>query len=88
MSKHRIIGVADDSTATGFMHPSDFSNDRYDGIGLYKRRNGKPVVLFRSKSKKPRHWQILDGSMDFHFLSYDDAVAFCRKRGYKLVEGK
>ena len=66
MSKHRIIGVADDSTAINFMSPSDFIDDKFDGIGLYQRRDKKPVVLFRSKSMNPQHWQVVDGMMDFH----------------------
>ena len=86
MSNFKIIGVADDSTAINFMKPSDFSNDKYDGIALYKKRNGNPVVLFRSKNKHPQSWQIIDGTMDFHFLSYEKAVHFCKIRGYTLVK--
>ena len=88
MSKIKIIGVADDSTAINFMRPSDFSNDKYDGIGLYQRRGKKPVVLFRSKSKNPQCWQIIDGMSEFFFLSAKEAEDFCKMRGYRLVKGE
>lgn len=88
MKNEKIIGVADNSTAINFMHPSDFSDDKFDGIGLYQRRDKKPVVLFRSKSKNPQHWQIIDGVMDFHFLSDEEAVRFCKIRGYAFVKGE
>ena len=86
MSNFKIIGVADDSTAVKFMRPSDFSNDKFEGIGLYQRQDKKPVVLFRSKNKHPQSWQIIDGIMDFHFLSYKEAIRFCKARGYTLVK--
>ena len=88
MSTFKIIGVADDSAAINFMRPSDFSNDKYDGIGLYQRRDKKPVMMFRSKNKHPQSWQIIDGIMDFHFLSYEEAVHFCKIRGYTFVKGE
>lgn len=88
MKNEKIIGVADDSTAINFMRPSDFSDDKFEGIGLYQRRDKKPVVLFRSKSMHPQHWQIIDGVMGFHFLSYEEAAHFCKIRGYTLVKGE
>ena len=88
LEHEKIIGVADDSTAINFMRPSDFSDDKFEGIGLYQRRDKKPVVLFRSKSMHPQHWQIIDGVMDFHFLSYEEAAHFCKIRGYTLVKGE
>jgi len=88
MKKERkIIGVADDAMAVNFMDPTNMGNDRYDGVRLYCRADGKPVILQRSKSRTPQHWQVVDGFADYHFLSYSDALRFCKERGYKFVKG-
>ena len=88
MSKIRIFGFADDQQAISTINPTDFSNDVYDGISVYCRRDGKPVAMRRSKSKNPLRWQVIDGLSEFFFLSAKEAEDFCKLRGYRLLKGE
>lgn len=67
--------------------PKDFSDDRYDGMVLYCRKDNKPVVLSVSNGADPIRWRVLDGVSDFYFRSYAEATDFCKLRGYIFVNG-
>ena len=88
MNRIRIIGMVDaENGITKYCSPSDFSDDLYDGVSLYRRKDKKPVVLLASKSADPARWKVLDGVSEFHFCSHTEATSFCQMRGYIFVKG-
>ena len=88
MNRIRIIGMMDaESEITKQSSPSDFSDDHYDGMSLYRRKDNKPVVLFISKNAEPARWKVVDGASEFYFRSYAEASNFCQMRGYIFMRG-
>ena len=88
MNRIRIIGMMDaESEITKQSSPSDFDDDLYDGMSLYRRRDNKPVVLFISKNAEPARWKVVDGASEFYFRSYAEASNFCQMRGYIFMKG-
>ena len=88
MNRIRIIGMMDaESEITKQSSPSDFDDDLYDGMSLYRRKDMKPVVLFMSKNAEPARWKVLDGASEFYFRSYAEATDFCQMRGYIFMKG-
>ena len=88
MNRIRIIGMMDaESEITKQSSPSDFSDDHYNGISLYRLRDNKPVVLFMSKNAEPARWKVVDGASEFYFRSYTEATDFCQMRGYIFMRG-
>lgn len=88
MNHIRIIGMMDaESEITKQSSPSDFSDDYYDGMSLYRRKDMKPVVLFMSKNAEPARWKVVDGASEFYFRSYAEASNFCQMRGYIFMKG-
>lgn len=88
MNQFRIIGMVDaESEITKQSSPSDFEDELYDGVSLYRRKDKKPVVLFISKNAEPVRWRVLDGASEFYFRSYTEATNFCQMRGYILMKG-
>jgi hypothetical protein len=88
MNVIRIIGMMDaESEISKQSSPSDFSDDHYDGISLYRRGDNKPVVLFMSKNAEPAQWKVVDGASEFYFRSYAEASNFCQMRGYIFMKG-
>ena len=87
--KHiRIIGMIDaESEITKQSSPSDFSDDHYDGMSLYRHKDMKPVVLFMSKNAEPARWKVVDGASEFYFRSYTEAIDFCQMRAYIFMRG-
>jgi len=83
MNRIRIIGMMDaESEITKQSSPSDFDDDLYDGMSLYRRKDMKPIVLFMSKNAEPARWKVVDGASEFYFRSYIEATDFCQMRGY------
>ena len=88
MNHIRIIGMMDaESEITKQSIPSDFDDDLYDGMSLYRRKDMKPVVLFMSKNAEPARWKVVDGASEFYFRSYAEASNFCQMRGYIFMKG-
>ena len=88
MNRIRIIGMMDaESEITKQSIPSDFDDDLYDGMSLYRRKDMKPVVLFMSKNAEPARWKVVDGASEFYFSSYAEASNFCQMRGYIFMKG-
>lgn len=88
MNHIRIIGMMDaESEITKQSSPSDFSDDYYDGMSLYRRKDMKPVVLFMSRNADPARWKVVDGASEFYFRSYTEATDFCQMRGYIFMRG-
>lgn len=88
MNHIRIIGMMDaESEITKQSSPSDFSDDYYDGMSLYRRKDMKPVVLFMSRNADPARWKVVDGASEFYFRSYAEASNFCQMRGYIFMKG-
>jgi len=88
MNQIRVMGMMDaESEITKQSSPSDFGDDLYDGVSLYRRKDMKPVVLFVSKNAEPARWKVLDGASEFYFRSYTEATNFCRIRGYIFMKG-
>ena len=77
MNRIRVMGMMDaESEITKQSSPSDFGNDLYDGVSLYRRKDMKPVVLFASKNAEPARWKVLDGASEFYFRSNTEATDF------------
>lgn len=88
MKQFKIIGMVDaDSEIINQCSPSDFSDEHYDGISLYQRKDKKPAVLFMSKTSEPARWKVLDGASTFYFRSFKEATNFCNLRGYIFMKG-
>jgi len=88
MNHIRIIGMMDaESEITKQSSPSSFSDDQYDGMSLYRRKDMKPVVLFMSKNAEPARWKVVDGASEFYFRSYAEASNFCQMRDYIFMKG-
>jgi hypothetical protein len=88
MNHIRIIGMMDaESEITKQSSPSDFSDDHYAGMSLYRRKDMEPVVLFMSKNAEPARWKVVDGASEFYFRSYTEATDFCHMRGYIFMRG-
>lgn len=88
MNHIRIIGMMDaESEITKQSSPSDFSDDYYDGMSLYRRKDMKPVVLFMSRNAEPARWKVVDGASEFYFRSFSEASNFCQMRGYIFMKG-
>ena len=88
MNHIRIIGMMDaESEITKQSSPSDFSDDYYDGMSLYRRKDMKPVLLFMSRNAEPARWKVVDGASEFYFRSYAEATNFCQMRGYIFMKG-
>lgn len=88
MNQFKIIGMVDaESKITKQSSPSDFGDDLYDGVSLYRRKDKKPVVLFVSKTAEPARWKVLDGASEFYFRSFKEATNFCQMRGYIFMKG-
>ena len=88
MNRIRIIGMMDaESEITKQSSPSDFSDDHYDGMSIYRGRDMRPVVIFISKNAEPARWKVVDGVSEFYFRSYAEASDFCQLRGYIFVRG-
>jgi hypothetical protein len=88
MNHIRVMGLMDaESEITKQSSPSDFGDDLYDGVSLYRRKDMKPVVLFVSKKAEPARWKVLDGASEFYFRSYTEAANFCQMRGYTFMKG-
>ena len=89
MNQFRVMGMVDaDYEMTKQSCPSDFSDDLYDGVSLYCRKDKKPVVLFVSKNADPARWKVLDGASEFHFRTFAEATKFCVMRGYNFIKGE
>jgi len=88
MNQIKIMGIANaGSEFIKHCSPSEFSDELYDGVSLYRRRDNKPVVLFMSKTADPARWKVLDGASEFYFRSFTKATDFCQMRGYLFVKG-
>ena len=88
MNRIKIIGMMDaESEITKQSSPLDFSDDLYDSVSLYRRKDMKPVVLFVSKNAEPARWKVLDGASAFYFPSWKEATDFCQMRGYIFLKG-
>ena len=87
--KHiRVIGMMDaESEITKQSSASDFGDDLYDGVSLYRCKDMKPIVLLVSKNAEPARWKFLDGASEFYFRSYAEASNFCQIRGYIFMKG-
>jgi len=87
MNQIRVIGMMDaESEITKYSRPSDFNDDLYDGLSLYRRKDMKLVVLFVSKNPEPARWKVVDGASEFYFHSYVEAIRFCKIRGYIFMK--
>ncbi len=88
MNKIRLFGMMDaEKEITQHSSPTDFDDEHYDGVSLYRRVDDKPVVLFVSKDADPIRWRVADGASEFYFRSFAEATAFCKLRGYVFVKG-
>lgn len=88
MNQIRVMGMMDaGSEFTKRSSPSDFGDELYDGVSIYRRKDMKPVALLVSKNAEPARWKVLDGASEFYFRSFKEATNFCRMRGYIFVKG-
>ena len=67
---------------------SDIVMERYEGRMLLRSPCGDTAVLMRSKSGSPVTWCVAYRSSGLYFLSYHDAMDYCKKHGFKDERGK
>ncbi len=73
--------IMDIDSSTRF-HASDFSNSAYNGMCVFNRAQLPPVVVLMSKSSDPPHWRVVDGMKQMFYLSYAEAINYCKRMGY------
>lgn len=61
---------------------SDFNTKHYEGIHIFNRINGKPVIVMRSKRYDPCNWCIVTGFNSIYFRTYNEAISYCKSRGF------
>ena len=71
----------DDATPMRF-EPSDFSTDKYRCVNVINLRDRCPVIIMASESCDPPYYRVVDGSLEMFYLSYSEAVDYCRQSGY------
>lgn len=62
--------------------PSDFSTDKYRCVNVINLRDRCPVIIMASESCDPPYYRVVDGSLEMFYLSYSEAVDYCRQSGY------
>ena len=67
---------------------SDIETDNYEGCKLLRSPHGETAVLMKSKGEAPVTWCVAYRSSGLYFLSYHDALNYCRKHGFKDEHGK
>lgn len=77
--------MADTGRATHFV-PSDFNSSRYRGMHVINFADRPPVIIMASESCEPPRYRVVDGMKEMFYLSYADAVAYCRQKGYIPVK--
>ena len=56
-----------------------FQQTSTDVINL---RDRCPVIIMASESCDPPYYRVVDGSLEMFYLSYSEAVDYCRQSGY------
>ena len=67
---------------------ADIETEKYEGRKLLRSPRGETAVLMKSKVGTPVTCCVAYRSSGLYFLSYHDAVAYCRKHGFKDEHGK
>ena len=67
---------------------TDIETDKYEGRKLLRSPCGAEAVLMKSKAISPVTWCVAYRSFGLYFLSYHDAMDYCRKHGFKDEHGK
>ena len=67
---------------------ADIETDKYEGRKLLRSPRGETAVLMKSKDNAPVTWCVAYRSSGLYFLSYQDAMDYCRKYGFKDERGK
>ena len=79
------IGIAFRGDMTSRMSPTDYSDDRYEGVQLRKAGNNDTVLIMHSKRDTPLKWKVVHGLSTVFFGTLVEAVAYCEKRRMKLI---
>lgn len=61
---------------------SDFSTDKYRCVNVINLKDGRPVIIMVSESCDPLYYRVIDGMLEMFYLSYSDAVGYCREKNY------
>ena len=62
--------------------PSDFSTDKYRCVNVINLKDRCPVIIMASESCDPPYYRVMDGALEMFYLSYSEAVDYCRQSGY------
>lgn len=73
-----------DNVGNVMFKPSNFDNSKHKCLRVYMF-HGQPVALMVTKNVYPTTYSVINGFSSFYFLSFEEAIVFCRERGYKLV---
>ena len=82
------IGVANKKDFMPMLEADDFTDEKYEGIQLREDDRNGVVLIMKSKSPSPMKWKVVYGYSSVFFKSLEEAVAFCRERGMKLLKGE
>lgn len=64
--------------------PKDYSTQKYDCVRIYNTHRGELAFLMRSKNLYPQCWMVNYGWSNLVFMSYQEAVNFCRDHHFTL----
>lgn len=60
--------------------PSDFNTKHYEGVHVFNKRNGSPVIVMRSKKPNANHWCVVCGFESTYYTTYNSAIEYCKNR--------
>lgn len=70
------------SKAYALTREADFPTDKYRCVNVINLRDRCPVIIMASESCDPPYYRVVDGSLEMFYLSYSEAVDYCRQSGY------
>ena len=81
----KASGFVNKEMAVTNLKAKDCDSRSYVGRRIYLQQDGSPVALLRSRTNNPANWCVQTAKASMFFLSEQEAVDYCRQRGYKLV---
>lgn len=75
----RAIGILEKDFR---LDKDDFSNERYNCVGLLKSPSNTTAALMQSRFGIPERWCVIYGSVNLFFTSKKSALDYCAKHGF------
>lgn len=86
MRNYKFYGTKNGRMPMTMPKAADFGDSKYDSVAMFYASEGVPVAVLCSVALTPMPWCVLKGTSTVFFSTYNDAISYCRRRGYKLIE--